>query len=370
GASGTLICSHCMLSGIALVGGTWNPLIGQVGATPTIFNDQTVTLSPGIAFLTNFHTESLTHDIVADFRYPFGNGTTAGLSYNSTVISGYNQFGCDISVDPVFGGGEFNFLGTANAGDFERFNTLHATINTTLLKKLDGQLSLYVNQYQYHIPDPNVTTQTRFINSYSYFNSPRFGFEWRPQADIAVRASAGAGISPIDIANLVGQNQLPQPSAQPPTYYTVQLANPNLRPETSFGEDIGASLRLNHVSTLSADIYNTILRGQFFSNYELAGSYLGLPLYASQTRNLAHSRYEGIELTYDERPPTGFFWTLQGSLQRGFAYDVPASFYTSSAGPYSTNLTIISNENFDGGMGGIGRVAYAQGYAVLGWQNI
>src|SRR5581483_4457017 len=131
----------------------------------------------------------------------------------------------------------------------------------------------------------------------------------------------------------------------------------------------GISLRIGRYNTLSTDVYNTILHGQFFSNYELDGSYLGLPLYATQTRNLAHSKYQGFELTFTSRPPVGFFWSLQGSLQRGFAYDIPASFYTSSGGPYSTNLTIIANQNFDGGQNGIGRVPYAQGYAELGWEN-
>src|SRR5581483_2434130 len=34
-----------------------------------------------------------------------------------------------------------------------------------------------------------------------------------------------------------------------------------------------------------------------------------------------------------------------------------------------TNLTIIPNENFDGGMSGIGRTPYAQGFSSLGWQS-
>src|SRR5581483_1006676 len=109
--------------------------------------------------------------------------------------------------------------------------------------------------------------------------------------------------------------------------------------------------------------------GQFFTNYELSGTYLALPLYTNQTRNLAHSRYEGLELTYDHRPATGFFYTLQGSLQRGFAYDIPASFYSSSCGPYSTNLTIVANQNFSGGQNNIGRVPYAQGFGSFGWQS-
>src|SRR5581483_11583913 len=94
-----------------------------------------------------------------------------------------------------------------------------------------------------------------------------------------------------------------------------------------------------------------------------------LPLYSTQTRNLAHSKYQGLELTFTSRPPIGLFWSVQGSLQRGFAYDIPSSFYTSSAGPYSTNLTILPNENFNGGENGISRVPYAQGFASIGWQN-
>src|SRR5581483_6536525 len=217
---------------------------------------------------------------------------------------------------------------------------------------------------------PSYTTTPNFINTYSYFTSPRFGFEWRPDSNVAIRASAGSGISPIDISNLSAQNGLlcPFPGLPAPTqYYTVSLSNPQLKPETSFGEDLGASIRTDRFSTLSTDIYMTNLQGQFFNNYELNGTHLGLPLYASQTRNLAHSRYEGFELEFDRHPPVGLFFTVKGSLQRGYAYDLPASFYTSSGGAYSTNLTIIANQNFNGGMNGIARVAYSQGFAQFGW---
>jgi len=386
GQTGFTVCSPCTISGEAIIGGTFNvanfPICGNLTCgTPTIFNDQNVgSITPGQANKSDTFVESLTHDIVVDLFYPIGNKTTASLSYNSTMTSNFCTEVGELYYLPQFGTSFLGRIFPVNAGQFERFSSLHGSIHSMLTKNFDAQVSLYVNQYQYHIPNPNDSncsygncSQSYFTNTYSYFTSPRFGFEWRPQSNVAVRASAGSGISPIDVSQLIGLNGTPQPNSappMPPTFYTVSVANPNLKPETSFGEDLGASVQFGRYKTLSLDVYNTTLHGQFFSNYELDGTYLGLPLYATQTRNLAHSKYQGLELTLSSRPPTGLFWSVQGSLQRGFTYDLPTNFYTSACGPYTTNLTIIPNQNFDGGTAGIGRVAYAQGYAVLGWESV
>jgi len=389
GNTGGQPCSPCTISGELLVGGNtpnYNnyAICGNLtcGSTLTVFNDQTVSsLTPALGFnKVVISSKTLTHDIVANLLYPLTSRSTAELSFNSTVTSNNGNYFQNLEAPAqfscIYSGSLGAFSNQYGFGNFERFNTLRGSFHTGLAKSLDAQLSLYVNQYQYHLADPNslsYNTSPVFVNKYSYFTSPRLGFEWRPHSDIAVRASAGAGISPIDISQLLGSNSPPQAYPGPPSptlYYTNYLPNPNLKAETSFGEDLGASLRFGRYYTLSTDIYNTVLHGQYFSNYQQAGFYLGLPLYVTQTRNLAHSKYQGFELTLTSHPPVGLFWSVQGSLQRGFAYDIPASFYASAGGPYSTNLTIISNENFNGGACGIGRVAYAQGFAVLGWQNI
>src|SRR5581483_3338669 len=109
-----------------------------------------------------------------------------------------------------------------------------------------------------------------------------------------------------------------------------------------------------------------MLRGQYFTNEELEGQYQGLPLYITQARNLASSRYEGLELAFEHRPSIGPFYTVQGSLQRGYTYNLSPAFYSTIAGgPYSTNLTIFNNSNFNGSA--LARIPYAQGFASLGY---
>ena len=362
--SGIGPCVNCTLSGIGIIGGSFDlNTFSQVGGTQTVLNDRTVTLLSGAVLNPNLYAQSLTHDIVVDLSYPLSHATAADVSYNSTVTSAFNQCALFFGNPLVYGGGTFGAAATFFPGQFERFSTLRGSVNTMLAPNLEGRVSMYMNQYQYHLPNPADPISTRFINTFAYFTSPRFGFEWRPHSNIAIRASAGGGIAPIDISNLQGQNGTPQPSGgNPPTSYVIDLPNPNLKPETSFGEDIGMSLRIARVNTFSLDLYNTTLRGQFFTNCEIDGTYLGLPLHAVQTRNFAHSKYQGLELTYESRPPVGVFWSLQGSLQRGFAYDIPASFYSSPAGPYTTNLTTIANVNFGG-------VPYVQGFGTVGWEN-
>ncbi len=170
-----------------------------------------------------------------------------------------------------------------------------------------------------------------------------------------------------------------------PNYFTVTANSGDVAPETSFGWDLGADKRFAD-TVLSLDLYQTTLHNQFLTTTTLsptpymnppqspfggaAGPY---PLYISQTANLGHSRYEGIELSLQHDPVAGYGFKLQGALQRDFVYDLPATFYSTATGPDTTNLAILPNENFmpsGDGYNGISyaRVPYAQGYAEINYR--
>ncbi len=111
----------------------------------------------------------------------------------------------------------------------------------------------------------------------------------------------------------------------------------------------------------------------------------------SKTENLGHARYQGIELALNHTPLFGLGWSLQGSLQRAYTYNLPPYFYCAGnadptnpakyipPGPgclNNTNLAVIPNVNFGGqptalagGPNGIGsaRIPYALGYGELSW---
>jgi hypothetical protein len=97
-------------------------------------------------------------------------------------------------------------------------------------------------------------------------------------------------------------------------------------------------------------------------------------LYVTETENLGNARYEGVEVHVEDAPRQGFGFKLQGSLQRAFAYDLSPAFYSTTAGPYTTNLGVIPNINFQASGNGFnaispGRIPYSQGYGELNFRT-
>jgi len=334
--------------------------------TPTIFNGTSVTFASLFSENVSTVDTNLIHDFIGEYSYPIGS-SVVGISYNRTSYQEPNSYAefCDLPPNPPF-----RTTGGSDFGEIAYYNTWHARVDTQISSKLQSQVSLYLNQYQYHLVDPAQNSPNVFVDTRSSYNSPRFSFVYRPASDIAVRASAGGGIAPLDNIHLASQNTgiFPNnPSA--PTFYTQYISNPNLQPETSFGEDVGLSYRLHdRVSLISIDLYNTQLHNQFFTNESPHGTYLGLPLFITQNRNLGQSRYQGIEFDYERSPISGLTGSFQGSLQRAYTYNLPAGFYnTALGGPYSTNLSVIPNVNFNGASS-LTSVPYASAFGSVGWK--
>jgi outer membrane receptor protein involved in Fe transport len=333
---------------------------------PTIFNgvpDTTVTLL-------NQYVGVRTYDKLNGFT------AEADLPVASNVYS--------ISYDTVSTKSSANTIGSTDTpinvpvGSGQTFQTIMARGQFELRPNVEATLSNYATSYTDHYSqDFGVTFQD---SSHSY-DAPRLSFSWRPTHDTAVRAATGFSIAPPYINLLT--NSTAGPDRQPATYFTVTNNAGDVKPETAFGFDLGIDQRLAASTILSADVYQTTLHNQFLSTTSLsstpyvltannpyaspAGDY---PLYVTQTANLGHSRYEGIELSVRRAPAAGFGYKIQGSLQRAYAYDLPPGFYNTAAGPDTANLGILPNENFQGAGQGYNsisptRVPYSQGYAEI-----
>lgn len=134
---------------------------------------------------------------------------------------------------------------------------------------------------------------------------------------------------------------------------------------------------------LSSDVYFTHLRDMFLTETSQQGTFAATsgpsagvaePLYVTQTANLGNARYQGVELALDQAPAQGFGFKLQGSLQRAYAYAIPPSFYSTAAGPDTTNLGVLANINFQASGSGFnaispGRIPYSQGYAEINFRT-
>jgi hypothetical protein len=171
-----------------------------------------------------------------------------------------------------------------------------------------------------------------------------------------------------------------------PNYYTENVNNGQIKPETAFGYDLGIDRRLAAQITFTGDIYLTNLRNSFLPETFQDGTYTATsgaasgqtdPLYITETANLGQSRYEGIEAAIDSTPVAGYGFKLQGSLMRAYPYNLPNSLYATSSGPYTTNLAVIPNVNYQPSIGigfnGVGanggRVPYSQGYAEINYRK-
>jgi hypothetical protein len=200
---------------------------------------------------------------------------------------------------------------------------------------------------------------------------PRLAFEFRPNARTAVRFAVGSSIAPPYLAELTTVPGAISYSAQT-GIATQQLQSGGLKPETAFGFDLGADHRLGDgVTDLIGDVYMTNLFNHFLTQVSYSGTTcpaqdpttggttpsgcVGQPLFYKQNINVANSRFEGIELGVRRAPSEGVGFTLQGSLQKGYTYNLPRCFYgTVNVGgtqqcAYTTNLGVIAGQNFTGG---------------------
>ena len=189
----------------------------------------------------------------------------------------------------------------------------------------------------------------------------RLGVTYRPSPDLSIRASLGSAIAPpyINLLSVLDGNVSPVTGSD--TYLQTVNAG-TLKPETAFGWDVGADYRMRDgVTFLSADAYLTNLYNAFItqvydsgitctSTYSPVCTNEGELFYKSNV-NLNNERFEGVELLARRQPATGLGWRLSGALQRGFAYNLPPCFYSSTVSNcaiFNTNLAIVPGQNSSG----------------------
>ena len=345
----------------ALYGGV--PL--GTATTPTIFTGQ-----PGTVTLTNAYVGTRTYDVLHGFTVEAdvpGGKNLYSLSYDHvhTASSGDTRtsFGDTVLVFP---------------GSGQSFQTIMARGQFQVGSQLQATLSNYAISYT------DTYTQDRgatFASATHAYDAPRLAFSFRPDRDTSVRAAVGFSIAPPYIQLLTNQSA-PQPDRTPPTLFTTTGNAGDIAPETAFGFDFGADRQIAG-NVLSADFYQTTLRNQFLSTTELSGTFTAppgnpygavgnYPFYTTQTRNLGHSRYEGVELAVHRTPLRGAGYRVQGYLQRSYAYDLPPGFYDTASGKNTTNLGIFANANFQTtgqGYNGLSqsRVPYSGAYGELNY---
>ncbi len=335
--------------------------------TPTFFNGQPTSFTAGDAQITTLTQDHL-RGYSLELDQPIANNLVTLAVDRSHHDSLFYEYA---PVDGVVG---YQLA----PGSGQQFTTLLARAQLAVTPRLTTTISNYAIQYASHYTGDGGAT---YHDATRAFDAPRVAFSWRPNTDVAWRFALGSSIAPPYISLISAPAQTPQPNSVPATYFNLNTNNGDIKPETAFGYDLGFDKRIMRSISLSADVYLTNMHDMFLSSTSQQGTYASaasdgkpLPLYITQTRNLAFARYEGFELALQNAPLAGFGFKLQGALQRGYPYDLPAGFYNTAAGPYTTNLAVISGANFQpsglGYNGLIGRVPYSTGYGELNFRTL
>jgi outer membrane receptor protein involved in Fe transport len=269
-------------------------------------------------------------------------------------------------------------------GTSQEFDTIRGEAQIGISPKVNLQIADYLISYTSHYSGDGGVT---FNSSSHNFNAPRLALIDRLNVDTSLRFSTGGSIAPPFMTLLSASGGAPVPNIPAaPNFYTQNVNNGNIAPETAWGYDIGIDKRLSRRVTFTFDAYLTDLRDQFLSSTYQDGTYtatsgaaVGItePLFITETANLGHARYEGLEAQVVDDPIEGLGYRLQGSLIRAYPYDVSTSLYGTGPFAYSTNLAVIPNVNYmqcliscNGvGFSGESRVPYSIGYAELNYKK-
>ncbi|HET9391979.1 MAG TPA: TonB-dependent receptor [Candidatus Rubrimentiphilum sp.] len=397
-------------------------LYGNDASTAQNFSGQTVPM----AFFNYFNQaeDDVLHGWSLEWNHPFNatNSLTVAVDQTSSSTVSYSVGSANTPTGAT--GANVNIATftapvvpsvTLPKGSSQLFSTAMARLQWQLSPKWNATLAGYYNIYNSTFPTASVNggsglNSCQFNGNNCVFSSAinnhwdeRLAFEYRPNSNLALRFSAGTAIAPPYLQLLSGLASTISFSTQ--TGVATQRINTGgLKPETAFGYDVGGDYRFRDgYTTLSGDVYLTTLQNHFLSYEYDSGTVCpaidpvsgqatpnqcaGKPLFYISNRNLADARFIGLELALKSRPPVGFGYTVQGALQRGYAYALPACFYSTTINPathaldctaFNTNLAIIPNQNFTGnGEGGNGcgcngfsnhAIPYAQGYAELNYR--
>ncbi|MDB5026415.1 MAG: hypothetical protein JWO66_104, partial [Candidatus Eremiobacteraeota bacterium] len=242
-------------------------------------------------------------------------------------------------------------------------------------------LAAYATTYRNHFSTGPLGGGFTFGDAAHTEIDPRLGYTHRfGHGGTVLRFAMGGAVTPPAFNVLSGVDQSAASVYRPgATSLTVTRNAGTLRPETSFGYDLGADARAGRDTVASFDAYLTNVRDQLVTTVTPQGTFTppggsAIPVYASAAANAGNSRFYGIEGSLRSDQRAGFGYVVQGALARAFAYAVSPSLYATAAGPQATNLAIVPGVNYTStgaGFNGISNkgIPYAQGYGALQYRT-
>jgi hypothetical protein len=357
------------------------------------------------------------------------NGTTCTANLVANVFPSFSIWGgSSIKYGTLLVRGIFNLGSQWNVTLSNYFDSYQQTYTS------NGGASGLPTCTAPNVPNPCTFfpfSATAFKTAVSNRYDPRFALTFRPNSDLSIRFGAGSGVAPAYL-NLLDQSA----SAAIPALDTTAtgcngncakntLKTGNLKPETSFGYNLGFDARVSKdgLTVLSMDTYVNTLFNQFITSATFQNGTVLLcnglnaqgvnngqtpcgtgvstrvgpnadgsfPLFTSGSLNLDNAKYLGLEFRLARDPAIGFGGTIQGALIRAYPYNLSPCIYstllTSGAAlncapptincSACTNLGIANGANFyaSGPSGNSSfnvvsnhGIPYSQGYAEVHWR--
>lgn len=338
---------------------------GTIGGTPAVLNGGEYLVTTD-AFHYQENDFSFNRDLSARYDTQLGNFFTLGASYVKSYYDSPEDESYQYTEEAygVPGVQTYNLVIPTGISESTNEARIYAGLHPSDETSVD--VSYYMVGALYHVPNPNNNNE--YVNQNLSYSAPRLGFVWYANNNVEVRAAAGGGLALAPLFDLVGTNGVPTLNPLTNTY-SVTVTNLNLRPETSFGFDLGTDVRLPAENVLSFDLYRDNVYGQLYTSTSLTGTFAGLPLYTSEALNLAKTRYEGILLSLRHDVAKGVYGGLMFGMTRAYVMNVPNGFYDSSSCTRCVNLAVVPNINLEGGgIAGGATVPYAQGSATVGYR--
>jgi hypothetical protein len=213
----------------------------------------------------------------------------------------------------------------------DRYSTFSLTSDLNVLRNADARIGLYDTQWHvvgFQLANPSDTTSTvlgGLDRSISRFD-PHFAFTFRPTANVSYRASIGSSATFPYVGQVSGLATYQQPAVSlgPPFEGggTLTEKNPNLDPEVSIGEGLGADKRFANGSVLSADVQQSVIHNVFetvVTSLAVPGGVEGIFYPVNAARLLTSSAV----LRYNYAPRVGFGFFASVAATRSILNGVP-----------------------------------------------
>ncbi len=306
------------------------------------------TYSPNLGSVYEETEVNRLHGVTFTYLHPYGENNVLNFSYDY-----HSDYSSSYYGDP---NPATNVANTVN-GDTWEISVAPSTARTGAFSlstalQFSPKLKLALGDYQtswkldYLVEDPALIAANPTVDlgdlpislvprSRTYqHNDPHVGLNYRPNANFAIRLSAGSGITVPYASQVSGLPSVSNASGTTNGEAVLNNVNPNLNPETTVAYGLGTDFVFPNKTLLQLDLFHNTVHDPFLLSTYPATAPPGSPRpYDRETQwlNGPLLRAYGLELTLRSPERRGWGYNLTATLERAYYDQIPDSFYALAA---------------------------------------